>query len=407
MRIGILTHYWMPNFGANLQALATAKSLEAAGHDPVFLNYRVRAIEELYKHRTSDAQLDAHDRFCCQHLYQSSLFCEGDDVIEVAKHEKLVAVVSGSDAVLRLDASGEREDLTFPNPFWLGWARKAGLERTGFLAASSMGSNFLELGGTSRKAMRKSVLDLNHCSVRDRWTEIMLRACGVPRSFIKYCPDPVSIFSSDPLGDGTEALRLPDQPYILLGLYAHSFCQGWRDEFRKIANDAGYITVGLPQPDIPAATEFDIELKLPLDPLDWMRWIRGCSGYVGVRFHPIMLCQTFGLPFLALDYYDLGIPFSNRGLRKAGRLLAPVFRNVSKTFDVCARAGKERYVVPGRSLSRIRPRTVFDLLEEQRSAGQSHKIAEERKNLFLNSLHSIICDRDEVEQDHFGAFTEG
>ena len=40
MKIAILTHHWVMNFGANLQALATYNFLKLLGHEVIFLNYR-------------------------------------------------------------------------------------------------------------------------------------------------------------------------------------------------------------------------------------------------------------------------------------------------------------------------------------------------------------------------------
>ena len=48
MRIGILTYYRVPNFGANLQAISTYYCLKKLGHEIVFLNYaspRTRFIQ--------------------------------------------------------------------------------------------------------------------------------------------------------------------------------------------------------------------------------------------------------------------------------------------------------------------------------------------------------------------------
>ncbi len=48
MKIGIMTHHWVPNFGANLQALSNFKYFESLGHDVSLINYRGSDLIEHY-----------------------------------------------------------------------------------------------------------------------------------------------------------------------------------------------------------------------------------------------------------------------------------------------------------------------------------------------------------------------
>jgi len=49
MKIGLITHHWVPNFGANLQALASYLYLKSLGHEVIVIDYKPRELVELVK----------------------------------------------------------------------------------------------------------------------------------------------------------------------------------------------------------------------------------------------------------------------------------------------------------------------------------------------------------------------
>ena len=115
MKVGIITHHWLGNFGANLQALSTVRVLRSLGHDPIIINYRIPVIAEKYAEQVSSEQLAVHEQFCRDFLPESEVCSDQKTVAEVAAGLNLDAVVSGSDAVLRLTKGSDREDLSFPH----------------------------------------------------------------------------------------------------------------------------------------------------------------------------------------------------------------------------------------------------------------------------------------------------
>ena len=69
----VLTHHWVPNFGANLQALGTRRLLEARGYDVKFVDFRPRALVEKYNRSIPEAQRKAHADFVDEYLPQTAL----------------------------------------------------------------------------------------------------------------------------------------------------------------------------------------------------------------------------------------------------------------------------------------------------------------------------------------------
>lgn len=391
MKVGILTHHWLPNFGANLQAYCTVRALKDLGCEPVMIDYRLKEISEFYSQRVDSRQLQEHENFVQKHLPLSPEIHVGDEVVDFAREAGLKAVVSGSDAVLRLDRSRlSRPDLQFPNPFWLDWAGQVGISRSGFLAASSMGSNYLELRRGLRTSIGETVSSLRHCTVRDSWTRAMLRVCGIAADKISWCPDPVSYLSALDLDSILPEIEVPDRPFALVSLYPQTASEEWCVQLRKELNARGLLAIGFPHPDYPVAGQFDQVVDLPLDPMAWLAWLRACHGYIGVRFHPIMLSLVFNKPFVALDHYDLGVPFRNKILSRFGRVIAPFSRRVSKTYDLCHRADLAKYVLPARRVKSYTPAKVADLLVEQQSAEGANELCRNWHGEFRKQLATIV-----------------
>jgi hypothetical protein len=392
MKIGLLTHHWPSNFGANLQAFSTVRALERMGHSVHVLNYRPPKMAARYETIVGPLQSEQHESFICEYMQETRICSNQDELIAVARELSLECVVCGSDAVLRLQPDSDREDLTFPNPFWLGWVDEG--VRVGFLAASCMGSQYFMFPKPTRRSIAEAAKALNYCTVRDSWSRWMLRLCGVPSTQVHHCPDPVCGIHAALEGIDTSRPDGGDVPYILMSLYPRMLPEGWVEEFVEEANRRGFQVYGLPQPDVEAQGSFSRILPLPMSPLDWYRWIANASGYVGIRFHPIMLSQINAVPYVALDDYDVGLQFKPRYLRALARLMLPFTRRCSKTYDASERVAKEKYCIPRRWYSRTTPNEVLDLLDEQRGCSAVDDFNSAREQQYFDSLKQIVGKGD-------------
>lgn len=388
MKVGILTHHWLANFGANLQALATFRTLRQLGHEPIVINYRPDGLVQVYDRKVSSDQQALHQAFCDRFLVESELCQNAEEMKAVVGKLELDAVVSGSDAVLRLNAKLVREDLNFPNPFWLGWADDLGI-RTGFLAASSMGSFYPALPAGERAGIRKQAEALDLCSVRDEWTRWMLRSCGVRARQIQYCPDPTCMLPTVLTDVDLPGIETPQRPYILLCRYPHVVTDSWLEAFVADADAAGFDVVGLPHPETESEGPLRYHVPLPLAPMAWYEWIARSSGYVGVRFHPIMISQTLGKPFVALDDYDTGFRWKGRFGSRAARALRPWSRGMSKTYDLCRRVGLEEFVVPTYRFGAVSRQKVLSVLSGGNLRGLETKL-NERPAVFKEVIAQVL-----------------
>lgn len=119
MKVGVITHHWVPNFGANLQAYATVKALQDRGHDVALVNFRPLALEQRYQARVTPEQRDAHEEFVRRHFRQTDLVRDQADFEGLVAARDFDLLISGSDAVFRLQSRSQRADFVFPNPYWL------------------------------------------------------------------------------------------------------------------------------------------------------------------------------------------------------------------------------------------------------------------------------------------------
>ena len=121
MKIGLITHHWVPNFGANLQCLGTTNYLKELGHQVIVIDYRPKDLVEINKKNVTPEQLEAHEKFVTSYFELTDTYGSGEELSQGIGKYNFDLVLSGSDALFRLDESKSREDLNFPNPFWLDW----------------------------------------------------------------------------------------------------------------------------------------------------------------------------------------------------------------------------------------------------------------------------------------------
>ena len=287
------------------------------------IDYRPPGLVSKYIGSVSGAQLEAHEAFCRAHLPQTDRVESLAEVRQLVARLQLDAAFTGSDAVFRLDYRLGREDTTFPNPFWLAWGLGPNVI-TGSVAASAMGTNFLGLPGDVRRGVRRAVAAMSFVTTRDYWTSWMLTLLTYGRVRAQFLPDPVLTLSSawDAVSEGR--VDIYPNPYVVLSAPSMLLNEQWVRAFTDQAHASGFDVVGLPMPegDLPPGP-LDHRVSMPVDPLEWYRWIACSKGYVGVRFHPIVVAMANAIPFVAVDLYQRPrrLPF------------------LSKTYDLSFRTG--------------------------------------------------------------------
>ena len=384
MRIGLLTYHWVPNFGANLQALSSYSLLSQMGHDVVVLNYRPRSLENLYVETVPPEQYEVHERFVRAHFPEGPVCQTEEEFQELCSAESFDVVVVGSDAVFRIrkrpKPKWDNEDVLFPNPFWLRWVGP-NAPRKGALAASSVGTNFLSLPKAIRKGVTRALRNMDYVSVRDAWTKWMIVALTNGRCWPRVCPDPVSI-----LGDVVvipEELQMEaaanHKRYILLGPRKGLVSDEWAREFVEIAHGCHLKVFGLPAPEESTGLPVDHEIELPLSPLEWYAWIQHSAGFVGDRFHSVV-CSVFNsVPFVSFDTSVGGRYFGLIRLRCASRI-----------YDLCKRIGKTgQHVCWGESES-LGPSRAFEMLLSGGPGQQWERYIPLAKRAFRQTAREVL-----------------
>ena len=277
MKIGILTYYKVPNFGANLQAISTYNYLKKQGHDVIFLYY-LSHYTDYVRRRTMNVseQQKVHFDFINDNLPQDGekLF-SSHAVLKAIQRNNIDAVIIGSDAVLQhfplfstlkwgqsLKAwlrpiEGERR---FPNTFWgCGISDKI---PTAMISVSSQNSPYKKWTSWTKNRMSICLRNLKYISVRDTWTrDLVLELVGLRGNVL---PE-TTIHDIE--------LKLKDR-----GIECISFPIG------HVAN--------LP---------YKKAIKYPLNPIDWYALIKYASAYIGNNMHPIVVSLHNAVPCFSID----------------------------------------------------------------------------------------------------------
>lgn len=319
MRIGVITYFKVLNFGANLQAVSTYFYLKKHGHEPFFINYLLDdALRDLQKHQ-NDEQWNEHLCFINKIIIDQTQICQkAEDILQVVSLYKLDGIIIGSDALLQHHPfitrikKGRRKpffimpirsDRLFPNLCWgVGLSDKVPLA---LMSVSSQNSEYdLFLSSTKRK-MQKSLENFKYISVRDIWTQDMLKC--ITNNTFPVTPDPVFAFNQNAAEiipskeDILERFSLPKN-YVLLSLFSQVLTENVIAQLKDFFNKIDVALVVLP---LPTGVHFkhnaDIEIKCPLSPIDWYALIKYSYAYIGSNMHPIVTCLHNAIPCFSID----------------------------------------------------------------------------------------------------------
>ncbi|MBN2071476.1 MAG: polysaccharide pyruvyl transferase family protein [Candidatus Krumholzibacteriota bacterium] len=378
MKIAIITHHAVCNFGAQLQVLSTYSYLHKLGHDVIILDYRCLKIQARYLATVNPEFLNQHEEFCRKFIPLSVRCHSSEELIECCQKLDPDLIITGSDAVFRLLPSGEPEG-HFPNPFWLTWVKKSnGLScAKASLAASAHGANYYRLPVNTLKGIRAALVEMNFVSVRDRWSQLMVSSVTIGKIRPARCPDPLFMLN--------DCFTIPDEymnepannkkQYLLLMPNKGFLTNDWVLDFKSIAHSHGLKVFSLPWPTFETNLCVDYRIHLPISPLGWYAWIQNAAGYIGSLFHPLVAAISNEVPFVSLDmYYD------------------PIISIRSKVLDMCATAGAQSLVIGGPRVPRLSPARAFELLHspQQRNANRYASCAREQFTEIIAKLFAEI-----------------
>lgn len=403
-KIAVFTHFYVCNFGANLQALSTSSYLKKQGFDPVFINWT--GYQKKLFTNVSGAQQQAHYGFIRSHLSVSPDLENDEQIYDYLVNNEIFNVLLGSDAVFGLDTwlsrfhvdrkgfhlSNSSADKQFPNPYWFTYLLRDKRFKIAAMSVSSQNCYYQLLPSSWRKGLRKCLMRFDYISVRDSWTAKMVKSL----SGRKVCvtPDPVwglnENYPQQVDKDTFLAKHEINQPYILLGFqpaYVEK-SNRWIEEFINIAHKAGFICLPLPFAfGYLTNSKYDIQTKMPLDPLDWYNLIRFSSGYVGYNMHPVIASMHNCVPCFAVDNYGISLmKFFN-------------LESSSKICDIMNKVGLGGYRKTIRRFFTSHdssPLTVFNKLQnfdKSKMASSAEQQYEEYKTM-MKSITKIFGNED-------------
>lgn len=333
MNIGILTHHWVFNYGANLQTLSTVSFLKKHGHNPFVINWVQEDAEGYYYETTTPEMVEMFRGFQKNHYPLTDICRNSRDIADVIKKYNIEYVVIGSDTVWMLRKFMAMSESVFPNPFWgefLDYG--ANVPVTAYSAAT------LDIVLRDFEDEKKKIgIYLNRfrfISTRDKYTSEMV-AYFTDNSIVPaITPDPVFSFNSNyPQAITREEFlnkyNLPEK-YLLV-----CFAEGYANKSREFvdalnikARSAGYDLFELPRQT--GNRIFDIQqINEHINPIEWYNLIRFSNGYVGQLMHPIVISIHNAVPFYSLDQY---------GTQRYRRIY--VKKETSKTYQLIKQIGR-------------------------------------------------------------------
>ena len=352
MRIGILTYFNVPNFGAQLQTLSSVGYLRRMGHDPAVINWVPADLEAMYARRVPSAQLQAHKEFVETYLPTTSLCRTEEEVVKAIDENGLEAMIHGSDALFKYEPERTRRHfrkrkMSFVvnkpsisveglsgNVFWghyLSQLKKS--IPASVYAVSSQNCPYSLLTFRERRRLRDGLKNFHVISVRDEWTRGMVKKIMGNRYDVPIYPDPVFSLNQNcsqfipSKEDMLKRFGLPEH-YALFSFWSSTLGEDYVKEIAKELEKNGLATVALPMPERLIDYGLDHKIELPLNPMDWYALIKYADGYIGERMHPIVVALHNAVPFFSFDEY---------GTRDQNGFCV----DSSKTYHVVKKAGFE------------------------------------------------------------------
>ena len=404
MKIGVLTYYKVANFGANLQAVSTYRYLEKAGHTPIFIHYMSRQLYDSTDGQyDSNVQIRAHMDFIDKHIVDQTGVCfSADDVNNLIETYSIEAIIVGSDAVLqhhpllsRVFFVGHRfkrhvfiekvnDERLFPNMFWgIGINKNIPMA---MMSVSSQNSEYRYFSPWLKYKMRKALSRYSYISVRDTWTQKML--ISVISKSMPITPDPVFAFNRN-VGDIIpnrdyilSKYNLPEN-YILVSFLNVGIPNEIIKNLKNVFAETGIACVAFPSPiGVNFCHNYDYEIPLPLNPIDWYALIKYSKGYIGNNMHPIIVALHNAIPCFSIDNY------SNYNI-----LRHPKFDNSSKINDVLTRFGlNNNIIVPFGNNTENLHELIFHCLTnypKESVVEQSKKMLEQYDLMMKDILYSL------------------
>ena len=324
-KIGLLTHHYASNFGANLQTLSTFERLKKEGFCPIVIDWRSKSLDKNFSSSVPEGQRKEHEEFVNKYFSLTEKCFEPEEIARVIDENDIQAVVVGSDAVVQhwpllsriafptrniISVRKFSSDRMFPNQFWGDFIPylKHPIKMC-YMSVSSQNSPYCYIKGETKRRMSEAIGKFDYISVRDTWTKKMFKYLNPLVGDIRVTPDPVFSFNKNAghlLLSKDELLKkygLPEKYILLCFFKVDSINSKWIDTFVSKAEEGGYECFSFPLPTGAYEHPRLKPIKFPLSPLDWYSIIKHSSGFIGRNMHPVVISLHNEVPCFSFDQY--------------------------------------------------------------------------------------------------------
>ena len=307
------------------------------GHTPIYIYYLSKELyERIEFNKKRNPQIQAHYDYFNSIVTNQTKLCKTSDDInsEIIKH-KIEAIIIGADAVLQhhpllsrlylkkniipLSLKEVTPDRMFPNLFW-GCGFNNGIKMA-LMSVSCQNSEYSYFTPMLKRKMRKQLMNFLYISVRDSWTQKMIKSICKERD-VPITPDPVFAFNynmSEHIPSREEIYTKYNLPkrYVIISLFRQTLSEQCLLELKILFKKKGVDCIVLPMPDegVNFSHSFDYVIQTPLSPIYWYSLIKYSEGYIGENMHPIVTCLHNAVPCFSIDNWGakdiLGRPLNN------------------------------------------------------------------------------------------------
>lgn len=398
MKIGILTYHWVSNFGANLQALSTYRYLINNDYEPIIINWIPEDVEEMYSKTVLGCQNDIHHKFSKDNFLNITEICRnGKDIAKEIERNNISKVLVGSDAVFtnlprlaryRLCRKGlihvkPKSDADFPNPFWgdfIDFLNKP--IPLVAISASAQNMPYKKILFPKEKSVyREALMRFKSITVRDVWTQNMIKFLTAGSIIPQITPDPVFAFEQNVKPEKIDyvhkKLNLKGK-YVLFSGWSTVKDHSWIIELESIFREENITVVGLPKTTMRVfKSPLKYNLEFPISPMEWYDAIKYSDGYIGELMHPVLVSLHNAVPVFSFDTY---------GFTRFGRLDV----ESSKIFQILSRYGLlGNYYNRKHNKFFPTPSTVFESIksfDKKQCCDLSKKMLSEYNEMMKSSL---------------------
>lgn len=392
MKIGILTHHWVFNYGANLQTLSTVSFLKSHGHDPYVINWVQEDAEKNYLSSHQSEMVDMFRTFQKEYYPLTDLCRNAKDIAIVIRKFGIEAVVIGSDTVFMLHSrkfslrklkySEPTSESIFPNPFW-GEFLDYGVDVPVIAYSAATLDIKLSIYKNQRDYIGSYLSRFKTITTRDKLTSEMVSYFTRGKMVPEITPDPVFSFNKNfPQSISREDIlhkyHLPDKYWLIcFSEKNRKKTKDWVERLQVQAKLNGYELVELPRQT--GERLFNVrQIEGLINPIDWYNLIRFSNGYIGQLMHPIVIAIHNGVPFYSCDQY---------GTTYFRRLY--VDHTTSKTYQIVKQVGMEgHYSNIARRYSRW-PHVAI-VVEKLMDTSKNRSIMEMMNNMSDSSMTTLL-----------------